>query len=338
MFLFNDVIVITSFQTTTLKRTERYSIHQVIPLDNLAIHSASMDEPNNLSAFSLCTPDRVYCLIAESENDKIIWLEEIELALYAWHKNTPFTKTIDWLHKTILGTVHSDALHGNVDRMKVHLEALSAKEESPDVVDKCGMCPIHWAALNGQDDVIDLLLDAGSDIDILNAGLNSALLMAASKGHDLTIQRLLGRGADITIRNLKDRDVLFMAVLYGHRSKGLMNSLQVLQYNNIDFDQVDSTGATPLHECAARNLSRPVFMLVEAGAHVNCKHGRSGVTPLQLACSLENPDIETIRSFLENGAHPNWKDAEGKSAFNMVLNAHSGVVSLSILPHPSAIL
>lgn len=54
--------------------------------------------------------------------------------------------------------------------------------------------------------------------------------------------------------------------------------------------------------------------------------GRSGVTPLQLACSLENPDIETVRSFLENGAHPNWKDASGVSAFSMVLSAHSGVV------------
>ena len=332
MFLFNDVIVITSFQTNKLKRTERYSIHQVIPLDNLSIHPASADEPNNPSAFSLCTSDRVYCLIAESESDKIIWLEEIELALYAWHRNTPFTQTVDWLHKTILGTLHSDALLGNADRVKVHLEALVDGNESPDVVDKCGMCPIHWAALNGQNEIIDLLLDAGGEIDVLNAGLNSALLVAASRGHDSTIQLLLQRGADMMIRNLKDRDVLFMAVLYGHRSKGLQNALQVLQYNNIDFDQVDSTGAAPLHECAARNLSPPVFMLVEAGAHVNCKHGRSGVTPLQLACSLENPDIETVRSFLENGAHPNWKDASGKSAFMMVLNAHSGVVSFINFP------
>mmetsp|Transcript_20388 Transcript_20388/g.37853 ORF Transcript_20388/g.37853 Transcript_20388/m.37853 type:complete len:750 (+) Transcript_20388:167-2416(+) len=336
MFLFNDVIVITSFQTNKLKRTERYSIHQVIPLDSLSIHPASEDEPNNSSAFSLHTADRVYCLIAESESDKVIWLEEIELALFAWHRNTPFTQTVDWLHKTILGTLHSDCLLGNIDRVRVHLDAFAAKDESPDCVDRCGMCPLHWAALNGQNEVIDLLLDAGSDIDVLNAGLNSALLVAASRGHDSTIRLLLERGADISIRNLKDRDVLFMAVLYGHRSKGLQNALQVLQYNHIDFDQVDSTGATPLHECAARNLCRPVFILVEAGASVNCKHGRSGVTPLQLACSLENPDIETVRSFLENGAHPNWKDASGKSAFNMVLNAHSGVVTQSTAPPPAA--
>lgn len=275
MFLFNDVIVITSFQTNKFKKTEKYSIHQVVPLDNLSIHPSSSEESSNLCAFSLCTPERVYCLLAESESDKVIWLEEIELALYAWHRNTPFVQTVDWLHNTILGTLHSDALLGHADRVKVHLEALAASEEgsSPDCVDKCGMCPIHWAALNGQDNIITLLLDAGSDIDILNAGLNSALLVAASRGHNSTIQLLLDRGADMSIRNLKDRDVLFMAVLYGHRSKGLQNALRVLQNNHIDFDEVDSTGAAPLHECAARNLSRPVFMLVEAGANVNSKHG-----------------------------------------------------------------
>ena len=330
MFLFNDVILITSYQTNKFKKSEKYAIHQVLPLDNLAIHPASSVEPNNTCAFSLHTPDRIYCMIAESESDKTIWLEEIELALYAWHKNTPFCRTIDWLHNTILGSLHSDALLGNQERVKMHLEQLQHLDGSPDVVDKCGMCPIHWAAFNGNDDIIEMLLDAGSDIDVMNAGLNTALLVAASKGHNTTIRLLLDRGADISVRNLKDRDVLFMAVLYGHRSKGLQNALQILQFNNVDFDQVDSTGAAPLHECAARNLSRPIFMLVEAGASVNSKHGRSGVTPLQLACSLENPDIETVRSFLENGAHPNWKDASGESAFNMVLNAHSGVVCIII--------
>jgi glucose-6-phosphate isomerase len=42
--------------------------------------------------------------------------------------------------------------------------------------------------------------------------------------------------------------------------------------------------------------------LVDAGADVNCKHGRTGLTPLQLACSSSKPDAETIRSwFLQTG-------------------------------------
>eukprot|EP00602_Paraphysomonas_sp_CaronLab_P005784 CAMPEP_0185033330 /NCGR_PEP_ID=MMETSP1103-20130426/22140_1 /TAXON_ID=36769 /ORGANISM="Paraphysomonas bandaiensis, Strain Caron Lab Isolate" /LENGTH=729 /DNA_ID=CAMNT_0027569553 /DNA_START=153 /DNA_END=2342 /DNA_ORIENTATION=+ len=334
MFLFNDILIITSCQNTTtkklsiLKMSEKYAIHQVLPLDRMAIHSKSIEEPDNPCAFDVHMPERVYTIIAESESDKRIWLEEIELAIYAWHAGTPRAMEPGWQHEAILGTLWSDALLGNLEGVRGHLEALS--QSDPDTVldiinaaDSSGMNPLHWAALRGHFKIIKLLLEAGCEVDALNNGLNSPLLIAASRGHDSAIRLLLDRGADVTLRNLKDRDVLFMAALYGHVSKGLGNTLQMLHFNNVNFDQLDSTGSAPLHECAARNLSRPVRLLVLAGAHVNTKHGRTGVTPLQLACSVENPDVETVRSFLDNGAHPNWKDASGRSAFNMVLYAHS---------------
>lgn len=62
---------------------------------------------------------------------------------------------------------------------------------------------------------------------------------------------------------------------------------------------MDSLGATPLHVCAEKNLARPVRMLVDAGANVNVKHQKTGLTPLQMACSHDFPDVETIRSFLD---------------------------------------
>mmetsp|Transcript_13242 Transcript_13242/g.19951 ORF Transcript_13242/g.19951 Transcript_13242/m.19951 type:complete len:734 (+) Transcript_13242:86-2287(+) len=334
MFLFNDILIITSYQNTSskkisiLKMSEKYAIHQVLSLDRMAIHSKSIEEPDNPCAFDVHMPERVYTIIAESESDKRIWLEEIELAIYAWHAGTPRATEPGWQHEVVLGTLYSDCLLGNYDGVQGYLEAMSQSdpESVVDIIntpDASGMNPLHWAALRGHFDVIKLLLDSGCEVDALNNGLNSPLLIAASRGHDSVIRLLLDRGADVTLRNLKDRDVLFMAALYGHVSKGLGNTLQMLHFHNVDFDQLDSTGSAPLHECAARNLSRPVRLLVMAGAHVNTKHGRTGMTPLQLACSVENPDVETVRSFLDNGAHPNWKDASGRSAFNMVLYAHS---------------
>jgi len=61
---------------------------------------------------------------------------------------------------------------------------------------------------------------------------------------------------------------------------------------------------------------------VDAGAAVNNKHGRSGITPLQVACSAKFPDAETVRSFLDKGAFPNWKDAQNRSAFELALSVH----------------
>ena len=336
MFLFNDIIIITSYQGSSskkiniLKLSEKYAIHQALFLDKLAVHSRSTEEPTNPCAFELHMPDRVYTIIADSESDKRIWLEEIELALFAWHSGTPRVLQAGWQHELILGSIYSDAMLGTEEDMRAHIANLTSADgvvdiSALDAVDGSGMNCLHWACLRGQLAIVKMLLKAGCDVDALNNGLNSPLLIAASKGHDNIIRVLLDNGADVTLRNLKDRDALFMAALYGHRSKGFANTLQMLHFNNVDFDQLDSTGSAPLHECAARNLPRAVRLLVATAAKVNTKHGRTGVTPLQLACSMENPDVETIRSFLDNGAHPNWKDASGRSAFVMVLTAHSSV-------------
>jgi ankyrin repeat protein len=110
---------------------------------------------------------------------------------------------------------------------------------------------------------------------------------------------------------------------YGHASKGLPWTLQLLNAKGVDLNQVDSLGATPLHVCAEKNLARPVRMLVDAGANVNVKHQKTGLTPLQMACCHDFPDVETIRSFLDKGAYPNWRDFQGRSAFEMVMSLHN---------------
>jgi ankyrin repeat protein len=80
---------------------------------------------------------------------------------------------------------------------------------------------------------------------------------------------------------------------------GLPWTLQLLNAKGLDLNQADSVGATPLHLCAMKNLHRPVRMLVDSGAEVNAKHGKTQLTPLQMACSHAHPDVETIRSFLD---------------------------------------
>ncbi len=60
-------------------------------------------------------------------------------------------------------------------------------------------------------------------------------------------------------------------------------------------------------------------MLVDAGADVNARHGRTLLTPLLMACNQLHPDVETIRSFLDKGAYPNWRDVQGRTAFGLIM-------------------
>lgn len=60
------------------------------------------------------------------------------------------------------------------------------------------------------------------------------------------------------------------------------------------------------------------------------------MTSLQLACGSENPDPETVRSLLDKGAHPNWRDASQRSSFDLVLVGHRSKMNSAQQQQPSS--
>jgi ankyrin repeat protein len=59
------------------------------------------------------------------------------------------------------------------------------------------MSPMHWAASDGQDAIINPLLDAGASVDATDREGLTALHFAAENGWDETVGLLLEHGADI---------------------------------------------------------------------------------------------------------------------------------------------
>lgn len=51
------------------------------------------------------------------------------------------------------------------------------------------------------------------------------------------------------------------------------------------------------------------------------------MTPLLLACAGDEPDPETVRSLLDKGAHPNWRDTKQRSSFDLVLDKYKAKVA-----------
>jgi uncharacterized protein len=86
------------------------------------------------------------------------------------------------------------ALNGDVALVK----ALIAKDAE---VNKKGWAPLHYAAANGHDDVVALLLDHSAYVDAASPNGTTPLMMAARGNHLTTMKILLDGGADPRLKN-----------------------------------------------------------------------------------------------------------------------------------------
>jgi ankyrin repeat protein len=327
LLVFNDLILVTTKNEKDPAVTT-VDIQQILWIKDLRINRCEIADDADtefelIIAKTRNRPKTVLNFICDSIANKQFWVTEIEDALLAYHKETDLIKQLGWFNEIIQGTFFSSAYLGDENYLRRHLRFMNVHGGSIDRLDNSGMSALHWAALKGHEVCVRLLLDRGADVDCIQGGINTPFLLACAAGHDTLARLLVDRGAFVRARNHKDQDAVFMTVVYGHASRGLPWILQLLNAKGLDLNECDCTGSTPLHVCAERNLARPVRMLVDSGADVNARHELTHLTPLQMACSTGSPDVETIRSFLDKGAYPNWKDLQGRTAFDLAFHSRA---------------
>lgn len=331
MVLFNDAILLCSVHGKYLSSSEVYSINQALPLDEISftpymVDESGVEDEDEPEGFVINThgPDgRPYQLIAESESDKKIWVEEIESAILSYISSkaevTGESLCPGWAHESIRGNLLSAAADGDIQELKYQINQCKALGRAIDETDDYCMTALHWAILSGISVNVEALVQAGADMDAVNNALNSPLLLAAGSGAVDAFVFLVENGADIHLRNLNDRDALFMMVMYAQDTRAISVMVDLMMTHGGDVDTPDSSGSSPLHECCSSSITPSIDILVTAGADINRPHSISGLTPLQICCSLEEPHAETIRSVLDQGAFPNPKTSRGLTAMDMIL-------------------
>ena len=331
MVLFNDAILLCSVHGKYLSSSEVYSINQAFPLDEIGFTPYMVDEsgvededePEGFVINTYGADGRPYQLIAESESDKKIWVEEIESAILSYTSSkaevTGQSLCPGWAHEKIRGNLLAAAQEGNIQELKYQINRCKALGRAIDETDDYCMTALHWAILSGVSVNVEALVQAGADIDAVNNALNSPLLLAAGSGAVDAFVFLVENGADIHLRNLNDRDALFMMVMYAQDTRAISVMVDLMITHGGDVDAPDSSGSSALHECCSSSITHSIDILVAAGADINRPHSISGLTPLQICCSLEEPHAETIRSVLDQGAFPNPKTSTGLTAMDMIL-------------------
>ncbi|MBE2210459.1 MAG: ankyrin repeat domain-containing protein [Xanthomonadaceae bacterium] len=120
------------------------------------------------------------------------------------------------------------------------------------------------AAIMGDADAVQHLLDLGFDVDTRDAQGCTALLRAAGGGHEAVIARLLAAGADTGLATESGATPLSAAVSMRH-----LGVLDRLLSAGVDLDQRMPGGVTVLMLAAALGLPDVVSRLLAAGADID---------------------------------------------------------------------
>jgi len=197
--------------------------------------------------------------------------------------------------------LHVMATQGNLQSATSYLEQCASGEINRQ--DHNGNTPLIWAALHGQEDLVQLLLDNSAAVNAQNFVGETALYLAASYGNDNIVTMLLEYGANANIANIDGVVPVHMAAAGGH-----MNTLEILARCGAFMNAQDDCGDTPLHYAVREGHLMVVERLVtRCNANVDiCNEDQE--TPVELASSLGMNDgyVQflskfSLRSAMESG-------------------------------------
>ena len=154
------------------------------------------------------------------------------------------------------------AMKGDVERVK---ELLRSGPQALYLEDSSGKTALSWAAGEGHEDVVKILLEAKSDDEPLTGYLEKAIHNASGNGHVDVLRLLIDAGGDIEGRDSRTFFTPIFSAIYGNSTECL--KLLLDKGANIE-DHVNYGGYTPLLY-AADAKPECLRILIEKGANIN---------------------------------------------------------------------
>eukprot|EP00731_Ephydatia_muelleri_P037731 Em0548g3a len=145
------------------------------------------------------------------------------------------------------------------------------------------------AAAGGHDELVELLLAHGSNIEHRDKKGCTPLILAASAGHAVTVAILLDHNADIEAQSERTKDTALSLACSGGEARGA------------NFEHRNVSDYTPLSLAASGGYVNIIKLLLRAGADINSRTGsKLGISPLMLAAM--NGHTSTVKLLLDMGS------------------------------------
>ena len=168
------------------------------------------------------------------------------------------------------------------------------------------LTPLHFAAMEGTPEAIQVLLEAGAEVMVLGADKSTPLHLAKTKEN---MQILLAYGARVDAKDVSGTTTL----MYSSMSDQF-EAAKLLIKHGADPSSKNIVENTPLH---VAKTGRMVNLLVSAGADVTARND-GGKTPLHFIAGWQSEENGAIQALLEAGVDPKIKDYNGRTALDYI--------------------
>ncbi|KAI5360307.1 Putative ankyrin repeat-containing domain superfamily [Septoria linicola] len=186
--------------------------------------------------------------------------------------------------------------------------------------------PVIVAAQHGYDEILELLISYGANIDIQDGSGYTALGIAAKQGLGKCVISLLKAKLDRTGSYEDDRIAFHLAVSGGHS-----DCIRAFCESGINLDAVNQDGHTALRTAASLGDVETAAILLNAGAKVD---GQSTIGSSHLTIAAEQGHVTMMELLIGHGANLAKPKQETGSLFSNALNhgeSQSGYAMLEML-------
>jgi len=175
--------------------------------------------------------------------------------------------------------------------------------------DQYGNTALMIAILEDKAGCVDLLIQAGADVNQSNKDGNTALMCAARCGLNQILQALITAGAKLNPKYFSSGvSALMLAVSNNH-----LDCVRILIRSGAQLNLQDNYQGTALMLAASYDYPDCMRILIRSGAQLNLQDNR-GKTALMLAAG--NNHLDCVRILIQAGAQLNLQNNNGETALD----------------------
>ncbi|KAG5832426.1 hypothetical protein ANANG_G00291040 [Anguilla anguilla] len=209
--------------------------------------------------------------------------------------------------------LHHAALNGNLELISLLLES----QATVDIRDQKGMRPLHYAAWQGKAEPMKLLLKCGSSVNGQSDEGQIPLHLSAQHGHYDVSEMLLQHQSNPCIVDIAGKTPLDLACEFGR-----VGVVQLLLSSNMcaallepkPNDSTDPNGTSPLHLAAKNGHIDIIRLLIQAGIDIN-RQTKAGTALHEAALCGKT---EAVRLLLDSGINAAVRNTYNQTALDIV--------------------